>query len=358
MVVTVVAVLALAAVAVLGVACVGPFGGDDDEGAADDGAGAVAQEEGALPLGELTETGSGAGRGMACPDGAECTEFEVTCPGVPDPGVGSMAVSPAQADPAGVVVLFSGGKGSNWWEDGVRKGSAEAHPFVGDLQSAGYEVVQVRWDQGFSTNPSGEGIGFAKAACRSATAVDWAHEHRYVPLGLDPPVGACGFCISGNSGGSSQSAWSLTHYGLAPEVDAAILTSGPPHAGIAAGCLQTGDEALWYDQSTSKGFDEVYGPGRGAQGACTSHDPSYGDLMTADGIDTGGSDYDYPETRVVFIVGTNDQTVAPAHAQGYVDRLREDGSPLVDVVDLQMGHEITQSQAGLQAMFQAITQRG
>ncbi|HEX9991584.1 MAG TPA: hypothetical protein VGB14_01520 [Acidimicrobiales bacterium] len=364
LVVAVVAVLAVVVLAVLAVGTgVGPLGGGGDGDDDADAEGAQEPPEAApdeaLPLGELTETGSGPGRGVGCPAGAECTEFEVDCPDVPDPGVGSMAISPADGEPEGVIVFFSGGKGSNWWEDGVRPGTGEAHPFVTVLQREGYEVVQVRWDDGFSTNPSGEEIGFAKAACRSATAVDWVHDNRYAPLGLDPPTGACGFCVSGNSGGSSQSAWSLTHYGLAGEVDAAILTSGPPHTAIDDGCLHEGDPALWYDPGSARGFDEVYGPARGARGACTGADRAYAQIMGADSIDRGGTDYDYPNTRVVFILGTNDRTVAPEHARDLIERLESEGSPMVDVVDVrQMGHEITQSQTGLQALFQAVTQQG
>lgn len=357
-VVAVLAVLALAVVAVLAVGGgVGPLG---DGGVSDDAAQdpPAAAPDGALPLGELTETGPGAGRGMRCPESAECTQFEVDCPDVADPGAGAMAISSPTGEPRGVIVLFSGGKGSNWWQDGARPGSGEAHGFIANLRGAGFEVVQVRWAQGFSANPSGEEMGFARAACRSATAVDWVHDHRYEPLGLDPPAGTCGFCISGNSGGSSQSAWSLTHYGLAGEVDAAILTSGPPHAAIDEGCLHEGDPTYWYDQGTSRGFDEVYGGGRGPRGACTGSDPSYGEAMEADSIDSGGTDYDYPATRVVFILGANDRTVAPTHARDFIERLEDEGSPMVEVVELQMGHEITQSENGLQALFQAVTQQG
>lgn len=356
-VVVVIALVTVGAVALM--AGLGPLGSDGGGSSPEDldVDEVIEPEDGALPLGELVETGAGPGRGSRCPTGAECTQFTVDCPEVPDPAAGSVAISPPAADPRGVVVFFSGGKGSNWWEDGVRKGSGEASFLVADLQAAGYEVVQVRWESGFSTNPSGEPMGFARAACRSATAVRWAYDERYAPLGLDPPTGICGFCVSGNSGGSSQAAWGLTHYGLSEIVDAAVFTGGPPHAAIDTGCLQEGDEAYWYDASSARGFDEVYGAGRGEEGACTGHDDTFAELMDADSIDSGGTDYEYPATRVVFLFGTNDRTVAPTHAQDYVERLEEEGSPLVEVQEVQMGHEITQSQLGLEAIFDAITER-
>lgn len=356
--VAVVAVVAvLAGVAFL--AGAGPFGGDDGVDSpisGDDGD--VAVDE-ALPLGEVRAatrpTRNGAGRNGRCPQGAECTEIEVDCPEVADPGVAAVATSPATGETRGVVLLFSGGKGSNWWEDGVQRGSADGAPFVADLQSAGFEVVQVRWPLGFSANPSGEAVGFARLACRSATVVRWVHDNRYQPLGVDPAPGTCGFCVSGNSGGASQSAWSLTHYGLADLVDAAVFTGGPPHAAIATGCLQEGDEAYWYDGSTTQGFDEVYGAARGGQGPCSSHDDDFRDLMEADSVDLGGVDYVYPETRVVFIFGDHDRTVAPTHAEDYVERLQDEGSPMVAVETVpDMGHEVTEFPNGLRALYNAI----
>lgn len=187
--------------------------------------------------------------------------------------------------------------------------------------------------------------------------VKWVHDTWYEPLGVTPEPGVCGFCLTGTSGGASQVAYALTHFGLAEVVDAAILTSGPPHAGLAKGCLPgTADEAYLYPPSAREVIDGSYGA-RGAGGPCATADDGFAPLFERDSIDTGGSDYEYPGTRVHFIVSPNDETVA-LRARDLADTLREAGSPWVGLEEVEgMGHDIQGSADGMEALVAAVLAR-
>jgi hypothetical protein len=191
-------------------------------------------------------------------------------------------------------------------------------------------------------------------ACRSATIVQQVHDQQYVPLGLSPAEGACGFCVSGVSGGSSQAAYALAFYGLAPEINAAVLASGPPHADIEKGCItEPGDQGFAYDFQQQKDFDAVYGDRAG--GPCQRKDQAQVPQWEADSVETGGAFYNYDNTRVVFIFGGKDRTPGPAHGRTYVQKLEDSGSPMVDVVEVDnMAHYIERSPDGLAALGEAL----
>lgn len=282
---------------------------------------------------------------------ATCLELTVACPDLPDT-TAVVALNPPSGPPRGFIAFFSGGPGRGWWAN--QKNQADA-AIMTDLGDAGLEVGMVRWVEGWARVNGTEGNGFASVACRPATVVQWLHDQRYVPMGLTPAPGTCGFCITGNSGGSSQAAYSLTHYGLDTIVDAAILTSGPPHAALAKGCLQApGDEAYWYDTNNLREIDSAYAGGAGG-GPCARHDPTMADQWERDGVDTGGSDYRYDTTRVAVIVGSNDRTIAPIHAMDFVAKLRASGSPWVtDATAEGMSHGVTSGPEGSRLLLEAV----
>lgn len=349
---TLVVAAGLVGIGVLGVWVLGDEEGGDGSrrpGAGGDrprGEQAVAPVAGGLPLGTVT-VGSTSDR---CP-GALCEGFEVSCPGLSEPIRGMVSTTPATGSPRGLVMFFTGGPGKGWYVGDDSQTSAEFEK----LSAAGFELVQVRWgDQGWLRAAEGEEIGPAELACRPATVIKWVHDTKYQPLGVDPQAGMCGFCLTGNSGGASQITYAVTHYGLSEVVDVLIPTSGPPHASLAKGCLpEPGQEEFAFPGSAVGVIDSSYGAPRG-DGPCTTADAAFRPAFERDSVDIGGSDYDYPRTRVHFIVSPGDETVA-VRAQALADKLRQAGSPWVSFQEVpEMGHDIQKSEAGMAALVAAV----
>lgn len=291
------------------------------------------------------------GTSGSCPL-AECTDVEVECPGVPSASA-TVAVEPATGTPQGVVVLFSGAEGKTFWANSDQGRQARV---VSDIADRGLDVVEVAWpDQGWAGSPAGEAIGFATLACRSATIIQWVHDERYLPMNLDPSTGVCGFCVSGNSGGASAIAYSLAFYGLDAIIDAAVMTSGPPHAAIGKGCIpEAGEADFAYGRASLPYIDSAYGH-PDDPGPCAQGDASFADRWHADSVDTGGNDYVHPTTRIEFLLGGQDRTVAPAHARLYIDRLQAEGSPMVRKQEIpEMEHEVLAQNRSRSAVQDAI----
>lgn len=302
-----------------------------------------------LELGNVTLQG---GADPSCPDGYECTSFAVECPGVRRAGRGFFAAAPALAAPRGTVVLFSGGAGTQWWGEEA----TGTDRLLDELRVEGLEIVQVRWLSSWLVSSPGEAAGPARLACRPATIVRWLHEHRFLPLQTaSARVGRCGFCVTGNSGGASQVSYGLSHYGLDAILDAVVPTSGPPHAALVKGCSgdMTDRGHLFHPQQT-RVIDSSYGVLRGG-GPCERHDPAYLDSWRADAVDTGGSDYTHPTTRVHVILGGQDSGVAPPHARDYALRLRRSASPMTTLEEVRaMSHRLQSSPEGLAALREAL----
>ena len=248
-------------------------------------------------------------------------------------------------------MISTGGRGTTWFSE---KGS-QAATFVNDLRRDRLVVVQLRWVDSWLVSAPGEDAGSAHLACRPATVFKWVHDNRFLRLGVPAgPVGRCGFCVTGNSGGASQSSYALSHYGLESLLDAVVPSGGPPHAAQAKGCLRNaGQEAYWYESGSASTIDSSYGF-QGTSGPCARHDASFVPRWDAESVDTGGSDYVHEQTRVHIILGGADGSSAPAHARDYASRLRRAGSPYVTVQVIPgMGHSIVNS-AGLAALRSAL----
>lgn len=306
-----------------------------------------------LPLGTLTLNSES---DPTCPAGHTCQGFQVTCPGVQLQARGFMGTANATSGPRGVVLLSSGGGGTGWWSG---NGALPAD-FIASLRADGFAVVQLRWVDPWLRSASGEDAGSAHLACRPATIFKWVHDNVYVPLGVDDPyrIGRCGFCISGNSGGATQSSYPLSHYGLETLLDAVVPTTGPPHAAQAKGCLRNpGQEPYWYAASSSSTIDSSYG--FTSSGPCTLHDPSWVPRWDEESVDTEGSDYFHDRTRVHIILGGMDASSAVAHAQDYADRLEAEGTPyFTNELVPSMPHGIQGSADGLAALGAALRHAG
>lgn len=272
-----------------------------------------------LPLGTVTPV---AGTDGQCPPAHACQLLDVDCP-----GVGALRATLASTAPTGalrgMLLFFRGGGGGGWYFD------ASTGTLEDDLRADGFWVLQLRWHgRGWLSAPEGVQAGTAHLACWPATAITWVHEHRYVPLGLDPARGVCGFCISGNSGGSTQVAFALSHYGREGILDAVLPTGGPPHAAMWRACSALAQDAAFaYPDGTRAYLDEAWGF-YDATGPCLNHNYAFYLNWYQESVAGGGSDYVHADTRVHMLVGANDAQMVP-HSQQLRDRLLDEGSPMV-----------------------------
>jgi hypothetical protein len=277
-----------------------------------------------------------------------------SCPGVAAALTVYIAAAVPSAPARGLAVFFSGDYGDAWWDGG----GAPAASFFTTLSQAGIERVEVEWSSAWLHSSRGETAGPARLACRPATVIKWIHDNLYAPLGVSHPVGVCGFCITGNSGGASQIAYAVAFYGLGGIVDGMFPTSGPVHAALAKGCLNnSSDKHYWYGPSADI-IDQSYGfqPGTGA---CVRHDTSWNTIWLGDGIDTGGTDYVHPATRIQFILGGKDTGPSIKHAADYFNKLMASSSPMVTWTTVPtMGHGIGQSVDGLNTLAVAMLWSG
>ncbi|HKW60254.1 MAG TPA: hypothetical protein VJR46_10945 [Candidatus Dormibacteraeota bacterium] len=291
--------------------------------------------------------------------GGSQRSFTLSCPEIKASIGGTLWISPAQGAPRGMVVGFSGGTGILKWVENFSIDTT----WLNNVTSAGYEVVQVQWAQpGWEAASSGELAGAAHAACRPATAINWIYSNLYLQLSVPRPArGACGFCIAGTSAGGSVVAYVLAYYGLDSIVNAAIPISGPPHAAITKGCLDSAGYA--YDQlANALGalalLDSSWGYYNGT-GPCTNHQSSFASHWDPESADLGGNDYYYPNTRIHVILGGYDSPVIIHHAQDYIARLTATGSPMVSQETVPgMPHDIMGSASGLAQLLAAIEAGG
>jgi len=259
-----------------------------------------------------------------CAPGQTCTlPFEVSCPHVRAAARGNLVVVGPTGSPRGVVVILLGGLAQGF--EGVNR------QFVSSLSSDGFEVVVLSWVDSWLQSSPGEQVGPKRLACRAATAVRWTYDHLYQALGAPREgLGGCGFCLHGNSGGASQTAYALSFYGLDDIVDAAIMSGGPPHAGLAAGCLQ--QDGYTFDTNSAHIIDLSYGFPNG-NGPCERHDATYRSHWDQDSVDVGGV-YKYPRARIAFVFVSGDPTVGPQHGMLYEAKLKKAKTPYLSVKDI------------------------
>lgn len=297
-----------------------------------------------LPLGTFSVL-SGS---PSCAVGGDCRiDFQVDCPGVRQAAEGTLIATGPGGQPKGVILGFIGTLGTGTL--GLNKEWVDAE--VAD----GFEVIVVSWatQTPWLMSSPGEEVGPKVLACRPATSIKWIHDNIYQKL-TSPAKGkgACGFCATGNSGGASQIAYSLSFYGVADLLDAAIMTSGPPHAALDQACLGGGAN-MEFDADSASIIDLSYGFDRGT-GPCVHHDQSFAETWKKDSVETGGT-YKFPDTRVVFLFVDGDHTAAPFHGEVYLAKVRDAGSPTVsDATVPGFSHTIMSFPAGRQAVEDAL----
>jgi hypothetical protein len=301
------------------------------------------------PLGTFTPTTAS---DPQSPPGYTCSGFRIDgCPNVATPARGFIAVAMNVGAPRGLVMFFTGGDGDGWW---TLQYGANGTALTEELRALGFVVVQVRWQDAWLVSSPGNDAGTAHLGCRPATVIRHVHDTLYAPLGVNPPIGEAGFCVTGNSGGSSQIGYALSHYGLDTIIDVAIPTGGPPHASLAKAMMDDpAESAYWYPLETRQFIDEGFGFFNG-NGPGALHDPTFVPRWLEESHSTGGNDYLHPSTRIHFITGAQDPQMLVEGGDWFV-RLQDEGSPMVtrEVVP-NTPHGVAQTAAGRAAIRAAI----
>jgi len=211
--------------------------------------------------------------------------------------------------------------------------AGESRRTLAELSAAGFRTVQLQWIDSWLVGSLGKEEGHVRLGCRPATVARWVYDH------LHQATKSTAFCATGNSGGASQVAYMLSHYGL-KEILAAVLPSGgPPHARIDRACSPD-DPAYLTSDAMRKLNDTGFGfvpPGDlrninpadvPSIGPCSRGDLSFREKFRLASIASGEGDYVYPRTMVWFVFeGIGDAPVALGAT--YYELLVKSGSPLV-----------------------------
>lgn len=286
-----------------------------------------------------------------CPAGYTCYGYEIQAPGVTNNEHGYLAVAPLINTPKGLIVFFTGGGGEEWWS---KTNNSPQYDLAEELRALGYMIVQVRWKVGWLISSPGNDAGTAHLACRPATVIKYIYDRFYKPLNIPKQKGKSGFCITGNSVGSSQCAYSLAFYGLDSIVDVALLTGGPPHSALNKSCMnRPAEQGYWFTADKRELTDEGFGF-FDRNGPAIRSDSTFVPRWIKESVATGGSDYFHPDTRVNFLIGSSDlamQTIS----KDYYQKLQAAGnSMLFYSVVPNTGHPVQGTPEGRAAMKAAI----
>ncbi len=252
----------------------------------------------------------------------QCYEFRVTCPEVAAAEEGLLKVGePTDRSLQGTVLLTTGGPGTRLFEEG----SPHSKRLIDELRSAGLRTVQLQWSSGWLWGSADSKEGHARLACRPATVARWVYDE----LTRDDEGRI--LCAAGNSGGSAQISYMLTHYGLEEILSTVVPTGGPPMGRIDLACLRGNGATreLWFPNWATRIIDGGFGFPRDGSGPCAQGDASYREMFLEASVASGQGDYYYPETLVWFVFGGADTTGATAEGLTYYELLLQHGSPLV-----------------------------
>jgi len=275
-----------------------------------------------VPKSRADRLGVANGAEIQCPSGVVggvCYQVNLACPGVTNFN-GYLKVTTPQ-NPAGTVILTTGGGGTNLYEHSYKYGNVT----VANLVKAGFTTVQVSWNEPFTeTQPDGwqSGPGGIRAlACRYATLAQWIHDNIHQG-GSGAPM-----CATGNSAGGEQIGLSLAHYGLGSIFAMVEPTSGPPFARQDYSCLC--NQPTLPDPCGRNNLTQCVGlknavlyvdpayPGHYCSEAVIHHQSKHASEFLHDSILSPDADLSYPGTYVHFLWGAQDFTSAPVMGQLY-----------------------------------------
>lgn len=273
---------------------------------------------------------------------AECYDLEVTCPQVIEPAAATLMVNEADpgAPPRGTILFATGSGGGRLWQTF----GAAAMSTIRRLNQEGFLTVQLSWTDGWLNAAPDAEEGQVRLACRPATVARWIYDN------LHQATPTTAFCATGNSGGASQLAYMLTHYGLADLLEVVVFSGGPVMSRIDEGCL--GGPPV-------DGFPVTYGAGEAnlidlgfgfleGGGPCNARDPAFAPAWTRASHNTLHlPNYVFPDTLVWFVFGALD--VGSARGQGLLFRARllEAGTPFTGMsIALNTGHDTPSTRQG------------
>jgi hypothetical protein len=296
----------------------------------------------ARPLGTFT-----LGNEVPGPTGYSTHNFKITnCYGLGDsPGNGQIAVKLPIGTPVSYDVFFSGAGGGQFW---TSIETVNTPQMFNKLVSRGHAVIQIRWlGNGWFGAPDGSRYGLELQAARPATVIAYvwtniAHSGRMQ--------------VVGESAGSAAIGYALSSYNQWATIDVAILISGPPLAHICQGCTeQTG---YGYNDPSAESLVDMAWGYYNKTGPCIAHDASFCGLWNSNSVETGGTNYYYPNTFVKFIEGGRDSYNQIKHREeDFYAQLVHNGQTLVSFSTVPaMAHNIQQSTDGMAVLFNLLTQ--
>lgn len=166
-----------------------------------------------LPLGVASAVDAGCPAGS--PAGSQCKQITVACTGISIASATLRTTPPAAGAPGrGTIVLTTGGDGTALERSTSPLAAAMISTFNGD----GLVAVEIGWNApGIWGGPQPRTL-----ACRYATAARWVYDN------IHSGGRSLLFAAQGTSGGASQIAFALAHYGGSDFIALANLGGGPP----------------------------------------------------------------------------------------------------------------------------------
>lgn len=170
--------------------------------------------------------------------GSNCYMTTITCPHAA-PLTATFGYKIPTTNPAGTIVIFTGGGGTANFEDDLDYASYYFNP------PYNYAVVQIDWSADWENTNSGltdptYPFSIQAAACRAATFLELVYSGTISGLYTTGTA----FCAQGKSGGSGALGYSLAWYGAGsfttgyPHLDNAELIDGPMFSDLEQGCEQ------------------------------------------------------------------------------------------------------------------------
>lgn len=151
---------------------------------------------------------------------AKCYSATVAdCPSVPAMDVDLLVADPPTLPAKGTIIFGSGGGGGAFYED-AGNGNTVTVAMLERLRLKGYRIVERAWAGPPQSGQWFEGTAGPRAnSCRYGTLSTWIKTKFHQNQGK--------FCGTGNSGGSVELAYALTHQGRGDIFDYTLFTSGP-----------------------------------------------------------------------------------------------------------------------------------
>lgn len=225
-----------------------------------------------------------------------CHELSVSCEGLKNWPV---EVRESEvSSPRGAIIFGTGGPGTSFYFDNPARKDTRL-----TVQNENLEFFEFKWGRPwFAAGEITQNI--RDSHCVYAETVKWIEDNRVDNTKT--------MCAQGNSGGSVQISYGLSHYGLEDVFDMVILTGGPPLTRMDIGCFGDPDikddsEYVFRPDQSGRRWIDV-GMGFESEQYCESGsapDSIINKYKNASIVSSSG-DYTYPNTKVNFVNSKED----------------------------------------------------